>query len=193
MRQLKLAIPLLVAILTAGCDEVPSVVSLLPIYDARTLVFEPALAGSWLEDGSDSHDTFAFEQSADGSTYRLRITEADEHKTVDFDAAVVQLGGVLFLDLCSKDTGFTDAPAHVIVRLRMQEGRLGLQEINNKWLAETLAAGGALPHIKTNNKVVITATTIDLQRFLQLHATDAFAFPEDGADAVWLKRVGENK
>jgi len=193
MRHLKLAIPLLAATLMAGCDEVPSVVSLHPIYDARTLVLEPALAGSWLsEDGAPSHDTWTFEQSANDKTYQLRITEADaEHKTIDFDAAVVQLGGVLFLDVCSKDTGETGAPAHAILRLRVEEGGLELQEINNKWLADTLATGGVLPYIKTNNKVVITAPTTDLQLFLQHHSNDRLAFPDDSADAMWLKRSGE--
>src|SRR5262245_48449001 len=99
MRHLKLAIPFLALIVLSGCDESPSVVSLHPLYDERTLIFEPALAGAWLSED----DTWTFVKTPDGNMYHLQLIQRDSaEKTMFFDAALVQLGGVRFLDLCSE-------------------------------------------------------------------------------------------
>jgi hypothetical protein len=187
MRYAKLAIPLLAVNFLMGCEESPSVVSLHPIYDERTVTFEPALVGAWsYKEKSD--ERWTFKKAPDDNTYRLEVIETSKDKTMIFDAVLVRLGGSLFMDLCSENTGETGAPAHAILKLRLEETKLELQEINNKWLAERAASEG-LPYLKTHTKVVLTAPTLDVQYFLQHHGSDAGAFPEDSPDLMRLSRI----
>jgi hypothetical protein len=180
-----LAIPFLALIVLSGCDESPSVVSLHPLYDERTLTFDPALAGAWLSED----DSWTFIKTPEGNMYRLQLIQRDsEEKTMYFEAALAQLAGVRFLDLCSDNTGETGAPAHAIFRFRLEDDKVELQQIDNKWLAETVASEGKLSYLKHHEKVVITASTIDLQYFLQHHATDSGAFPEDSSEVIQLTR-----
>src|SRR6266446_9031969 len=119
MRNITLAILLLAAIFIGGCDDSPSVVSLHPLYDERTLSFEPGLVASWTLATEGGHsETWTFEKSPAGSTYRLVITEVErERKTTEFEAAAVQLAGFLFMDLRSLYTGETGPPAHMFFRV----------------------------------------------------------------------------
>ena len=187
MRHARLTILLLAVIYLMGCEESPSVVSLHPIYDERTVTFEPALVGAWSYK-EEAAARWTFKKAPDDNTYRLEVIDTSENKTMTFNAVLVRLGGTLFMDLCSENTGETGAPAHAIFKLRLEEDKLELQEINNKWMAEA-AANERLAYLKNHDKVVLTAPTIDVQYFLQHHAVDAGAFPEDSPDLMRLTRV----
>ena len=174
---MKWIVLLMATTVLAGCDEGQPVVSLHPLYDERTLTFEPMLVGSWKQE----EDTWTFKKS-EGGLYRLLVEDkSSDDKTIEFEAAVVQLAGFLFLDLCSTKSGETGAPAHAFFRLRIADDSLSIAELDEKWIEKELVES-QLAHIRAHGKIVITAPTIDLQYFFRKHALDAGAFHEDSPD-----------
>src|SRR5262245_47317378 len=128
MRSTKWIIPLLMAISLTACDDV---VALHPLYDERSLVLDPSLNGSWT---SSDHETWTF-QPLSGQTWKLSITDKDS-ETLEFDAALVELSGFHFLDLSSRDTGFTAAPAHIFAKIRIEQDTLHVAGLNNAWMKQ---------------------------------------------------------
>ncbi len=171
MRILKMAAPAALAILLAGCDDV---VSLYPLYDDRTLVFEPALLGSWTE--GDSGERWTFEQAGE-KTYRLTVTDSKE--TTEITAHLVELGGLLFLDLAEEEAGATGIQGHMFGLVRVERDSLRLGFLKSGWLAKKLKQEQALPFLaapKGEGRMVMVAPTRELQYFILRHALDPEAF-----------------
>ena len=74
---------------SGGC-----VLSLHPLYTERDQVLDPALVGTWAD--KESEDTFTF-QKAEGNAYEF--TYVEKGKPAKFEAHLVRLGKLLFVDL----------------------------------------------------------------------------------------------
>ena len=159
--------------LVTGCV----VTSVYPFYLEKDVVFEPALLGSWQKAGQpDEHWTFARDQA---NGYLVTLASKDTTNVVQGHA--FKLHGEKFLDLSTaqwkEDIQPEPVPSHLLVRLGQIAPSLKMANLNYDWLRELVARNPkAIRHIviKTGDKqedrrVVLTADTAELQRFVIKH------------------------
>lgn len=170
---------LMAAVLLPGC-----VPSLHPLYTEEDLVFEPGLAGTWIDPENDTAWTFA---PGDGKTYAVTYVEGG--KPGRFEGHLVRIGGKLLLDLHPEDPDI-DAndfyrlhlvPAHTFLRVDLGPDTLALRPLHPEWIAALLEKDPkAVAHekIRGGDIVILTAQPRDLQAFLRKHLDAEGAFME---------------
>jgi hypothetical protein len=168
------------------CSCIPSV---NPFYTDQDVVFDARLLGEWQEkDKSDNPDVWKFE-SATNRTYKLTVTEK-EGKQGRFNAHLFHLKQECFLDLipadCDYATNQADLvaasmyPGHLLVRLQQFEPELQFAFFDFDWLQKHLEKNPkALAHHKEGDRIVLTADTRDLQKFVLKHLDELFAKPDE--------------
>lgn len=190
--KLKLTPALLGLGLLFGC--VPSV---NPLYTEKDVVFDPALMGAW--SGDNNKETWAFEKSGD-KAYKLLQTDEDG-RTAEFEVHLVRLKEHRFLDLylvdpgMEKDSkmnsyaGFALIPGHMFMKVTQIQPTLQIAFLDPDWLKELLEKNPrAIAHKKipgnsgdkTEDRIVLTAETEDLQKFILKHINDEKIFGEPG-------------
>jgi DNA-directed RNA polymerase subunit H (RpoH/RPB5) len=179
----------LLAGILAGC--VPSLHSLFTDKDA---FFEPQLVGDW----ADDKETWQFAKQADSNTYEIIYTDKDGKKG-QFTGTLGKINGMIFLDLYPGEAeiqanDFYKAhlvPAHTFLKIEQIQPILKMQVMNPEKLGKMLADDpNLLKHEAIeDDRVVITASTQQLQQFMKQHANDKDLFGET-AD---LKRVEQNE
>ncbi len=186
MRKITLLLATGIMLATAGC-----VPSLNPLYTKQDLVFEAALVGVWAEDDAGK-DTWAFERSGEEG---YRLVYASDGKKGEFEVHLLKLGKTQFLDLYPDDAALSDLnrndfykahliAAHTFAKVTQIEPNLRMAFLNPDWLKEHLQKNPkAIRHEKINDdRIVLTASTKELQEFVLKHAGEAFG------DASDLKR-----
>jgi len=158
------------------CSCIPSV---NPFYTDQDVVFDARLLGEWQEKHkSDKPDVWKF----DGTTnkmYKLTVTEK-EGKQGRFNAHLFQLKQEYFLDLIPDDcqyatnqadlVAFSMFPGHLLLRASQLEPELKLAFFDFGWLEKFLEKNPkALAHHKEGDRIVLTAGTRDLQKFVLKH------------------------
>lgn len=194
-----------VATLLAGC--VP-IVSLHPLFTKENIVFDEKLLGTWVKDVNDPEVTWAFSRldpnAAEGilepwrdeldKFYRLVITD-EEGRSGSFAACLVRLGERLFLDVLpdrfpsdEQDiektklpyNGFFFVPVHTFIRVDAIGARLTLRITDDEQFKDLIAAEpAAVKYEEVNERLVLTASTRELQAFVGKHAGDERLFPND--------------
>ncbi|HWI57825.1 MAG TPA: hypothetical protein VNZ22_11410, partial [Bacillota bacterium] len=156
--------------------------SLHPFYTERDLAWDARLLGEWREKANtNDFETWKFEK-AGTNAYQLTITEKDG-KQGEFAAHLFKLENHYFLDLipteCKYATnqaeivGFAMFPGHLLVRVAQIEPELKLAFLNFDKLAKLLEKDPtALAYHKEQDRVVLTADTAALQRFVLKHIAD---------------------
>ena len=168
--------------LVSGCV----VTSVYPFYLEKDVVFEPALLGSWQKAGQrDEHWTFARDKS---NGYLVTCVSKDTTNVVQGHA--FKLHGEQFLDLSTaqwkEDIQPEPVPSHLLVRIGQIAPSLKMANLKYDWLGDLLAKNPkAIRHIliKTGDKpedrrVVLTADTAELQRFVIKHLKTKGAWDE---------------
>ena len=168
----KILVPLVAcAFLLTAC-----VPSLHPLYTKETTVFREELIGIWKEKPQEEDDASWTFQKGEEKSYKLTIQnkEAKSH----FDARLVKLGEHLFLDLQPDGKSLEDAkvedfykaalvPGHLIIKVKLGE-KLEMQLLEQDYIKNNPKA---LAHtIVDSDRVVITASTAELQAFMKKHA-----------------------
>ncbi|HKS38638.1 MAG TPA: hypothetical protein VJW76_15705, partial [Verrucomicrobiae bacterium] len=168
--------------------------SLNPLYTDKDLLFEKALVGVWVEN-DDSREAWAFERRGEKG-YKLAYTV--DGKTGEFEAYLLKLGETLFLDLYPDDEGFKEMnrndfykshflPAHTFAKVTQIEPTLQMAFLNPDWLKELVEQNPkAIRHEKNGDRIVLTASTKELQEFVLAHARTKNAFGDEPAN---LKRI----
>jgi hypothetical protein len=176
-----------VALGFAGCF-VPSV---NPLYTEKDLVFDPALAGTWGK--ADEDQRWIFARDGDKS-YAWTVQEKDS--TNVFRAHLLKLGEHRFFDAILVRT--TDEakglaricvvmrPAHLFFKVEITNSVLRLDALDCDWLEKLVKED---PHAVTHEwlhepdnppgedgRVLLTASTAELQSFILKHASDPKAF-----------------
>jgi hypothetical protein len=182
----------LLSILALGLILTGCVPSLNPLYTEQDLVFDAALVGTWKSDNDE--ETWTFKKDGEKS-YELKHTDEKGQKAT-FEAHLVKLDKHLFLDLLVTD--LTDdaklnnlahmamAPCHLFFKVHQIGGGPRLSLLDADWISKHLESNpDALKHRKTENHLLLTADTKDLQRFIIEHADNEDAF--DKEDALVLK------
>jgi len=170
------------------CSCLPS---LKPFYTEKDVVFDTRLVGEWqAQDKSNEPGHWKFEK-ADGKAYQLTIVEKNGRQG-EFNARLFQLRGNYFLDIIPSDcdyatnqadlVSFAMYPGHLLVRVSQFEPELKLAFFDFDWLGDYLEKNPkALAHHAEDKRIVLTAETRDLQRFVLKHLAGGKLFQEPGA------------
>ncbi len=172
------------AILLAAC--IPSV---NPFYEDKDVVFDQHLIGEWQEKGvTNQPEVWSFEQSSN-KAYNLTVTE--EGKTGKFSAHLFKLKQEQFLDLIPTDcnyandqagmVAFSMFPGHLLMRVGQIEPELKLAPCDYDWLEKFLQKNPkALSHHLEPERILLTADSGDLQKFVLKHLGTNELFKEYG-------------
>ena len=176
-----------VSLVLPGC-----VPSLNPLYTEKDLVFDAALVGTWAEQ-DDSRETWSFNKSGE-KEYKLIYTEDD--KTGEFKAHLLKLGNTLYLDFFPESDGLKDSkrndfylshfvPGHMFAKVTQVEPTLRMAMLNPDWLKKLLEKNpkAIAYHAVGEDRIVLTASTAELQKFIVANTGEAFG------DPATLKRV----
>jgi hypothetical protein len=171
-------------ILLAAC--IPSV---NPFYQDKDVVVNAHLVGEWQDaKGGDNPETWSFEQSTNKG-YNLTITE--QGKTGKFSAHLFQLKEAQFLDLIPTDcdyatnqadlVAFSMFPGHLVLRVAQIEPELKIAACDYDWLGNYLETNSTvIAHHTESQRIILTAETADLQKFLLNHQGTNELFREYG-------------
>lgn len=171
----------LLLVLLGGC-----VPSLHPLYTDETLIFEEKLIGKWSEKGNDTIWEF---RKAGENKYEVRVFDSGSGGR--FEGHLVNLEGELFLDLYPEELDMDDdfyklhfVRAHTFLRVSQLDPNLQLAMMNPDIIEDE---PNVLKHERTDDSMVLTASTEELQKFMINHANDANAFDPDAA--VMVRRI----
>lgn len=166
--------------------------SLHPLYNDNDRIEVLELEGKWL---SDSKDIWEFTKVEDEPTYILRFTDhkkqgeqSPETKTANFEANIVKLGGHYFMDLYPGDNKSLDnmnemlaihlLAAHTFAKLEIIDGQPYIYFMDPKWLEDLFTENKIrIAHeVVDDDKIILTASTKELQKFISKYANDENAF-----------------
>jgi hypothetical protein len=192
----KISLALVLVALTGGVGCIPT--SINPLYTGEDLVFDPALIGVWRSEG-DSKEIWAFEKAGD-TEYKFVYTDEDG-KTGRFEAHLLKLGTLRFLDLFPDESGIEEMDrsgyykvhllrTHSFLKVTRIEPALQMAPLDLKWLREFLGKHpDTIRHQKIGEgdeaQIVLTASTPELRQFVEKHLKTEGAFGE----AINLKRM----
>jgi hypothetical protein len=165
------------ALLLSAC-----ILSLQPLYTDADVAFDAALLGTWKP--ADAATSWTCTKSERGA---YRVVFVDERgRKGDFSMHLVAIGAERFLDLFpveasgSRQNAFYGdhwIPAHTFVRLLAVGANLEMELLDEERLRKLLAERPrTIAHETVGGRIVITASTAELQRFLVEQAGTPGAF-----------------
>ena len=174
--------------------------ALHPFYRQKDVVFDRALLGVWAEKEGDD-DSWTFET---GTNQSYRVTVKDEKRSDHLEGFLFKLGTNTFLDLTVGERTFKEhdldgfsglhlVPVHTVARVRLRGDTLTLSFMDLEWLGKLLEKNpNAIRHemagVKDNDeRLVLTASTSELQAFIQEHLDEAFLKDPDALKRITTK------
>jgi hypothetical protein len=180
------------------------VVSLHSLFTEENIVFDEKLLGTWVDDPNSPKITWEFKRAdANENAYRLIFSDDEGGKGL-FVAHLVKLKDKLFLDVhlgespllvevkdpnVMMDPNKFDVwkyntlfliPAHTFIRVNSVEPQLKMLQTNDDAMKEFLKADpNAVKHELVEDKIVLTASTKELQAFVLKYADDKRVFPAE--------------
>ncbi len=184
----------LLAALLGGC--VP-VMSLHSLYTKENVVFEEKLLGTWVNDPNSPEAIWEFKRFDDpNNAYKLIFSDKDGHKG-SFVAHMVKLENSLFLDVfpdefpCDPDPNDPNKvewpynslfliPAHTFIKIDSIGPQLKMRLTDDDKMAELLKEDpNAVKHMLIEDRLILTASTEELQAFVLKYADDSRVFPDE--------------
>lgn len=175
MRSVRIFVLSFIVVFMASCF----VSSLHPLYTDKDLTFTQELVGTWEND-----DVWIFEKSGE-NVYELTIKEQESKKTGVYETHLVKLGKYLFLDMYP-DEGEMEGygydihfvPTHSFWKVKIEKDVLHLAFMDSDWLEEMIDKKKVnIAHVRLEDRIVLTASTEELQKFVLKYAEDTDAFP----------------
>ena len=172
---LKFFVVFCTALSLTGCAP-----SLHPFFTDEDVVFDEALLGVWI---SDSGKKCIITRSGDKDYELLYLDDAAWR----FEARLIELGGVRFLDLypkpLGKDIGLYPenfVPAHTLARVVIGKDSISIAMMDGGWLKRLSDQNQLdLAHERINDDMIaLTAPTRELQAFALKNADNKDAFGE---------------
>jgi hypothetical protein len=178
------------AVLLGGC--VP-VISLHPLYTDKDVVFQEKLLGTWVQDSDEA--TWEFKTIGEPkNAYKLIFTDREGQKG-SFVARLVKLQDRLFLDIYPSempweldDPNKVDwpynslflIPAHTFLKIDSMEPQLKIRQTFESKVKELLEQDpNAIKHAIIEDRLVLTASTKELQAFVLKYADDDRVFADE--------------
>lgn len=179
------------SVVATGCDSdgYPFIMSLQPLYTQLDLEADSRLNGMWTDKEGDV--TFSFEEGAEEGkekAYKLVVKDKDEgqEESGEFDVRLVRLGASYFLDIYPRSSKegnefyrahFTRA--HTIARVEINQDSIQMAFLSASWLkAKMMEKSVDAPYVKTEDALLLTGTTEEVQELVFSHANDDEAFPD---------------
>jgi hypothetical protein len=177
MRTIRILLVFGIALLFSGC-VVPS---LHPLFTEKDLVFDPALIGTWVEE--NEKETWTFQKAGD-HTYDLFYE--GEGDSAEFEAHLLRLGKFEFLDIYPEEPDIKNdfckfhlILTHTFSRIWIDGDTLRTAMLNPQWLEDMIARRNVkIAHERLDDRIVLTASTKELQKFILKYAEDINAFPD---------------
>jgi hypothetical protein len=163
---------------TLGCY----VQSIQPLYTDQTMAFDPALVGTWV---SQEDEEFVFTMS-DTTRGMYTLLSDEGGATARFEAVLVELGGVAFLDIYpeapeSENTFYIDhlLRVHNMLRVEVDADTLWASDFDAEWLQAMIDKKRTrLSSVPLDGAVLLTGSTAELQAFVTKFARTPEAFSE---------------
>jgi len=178
----------LLAVLLGGC--IPAL-SLHPLYTEKDVVFDKKLLGTWVQD--DSNNTWEFKHPDESKKAYGLVFCDEEGKKGSFVAHLVKLENRLFLDVYPSELPWEPRdpnkmewaynslfliPAHTFLKIDTTEPqwkmRLTIEGEMEKLLKEDPKA---VKHTSIEKRLLLIASTKELQAFVLKYADDNRVFP----------------
>lgn len=182
-------------LLISGC-----IPSLHPLYFKEDRLILEILEGKWL---SSDNDTWEFKKVEKEPSYILSFTEENQpgeqskqNHTANFEANVLKLGDCYFMDLYPGDNDQLDElnnllsihliSAHSFLKLEIDNSQLIIYQMNPDWLINLFKENKIrISHeVVDEDKIVLTASTRELQKFITKYEHEEEAFLEPVALTV---------
>ena len=185
-------------VLITGCV----VTSVYPFYTEKDLTFDPGLLGTFAETEAAQTNFWIFERDKTNA-YLVTFVEGANNRTNQdrtSQAHLFKLGGQLFLDFftpqSNQDIEPEPLPTHLLMRVSQITPTLKMSPMTYDWLKNLLAKNPkAIRHIviptgynSTDQRIVLTADTAELQRFVLKHLNTKEAWNND-SDSQGLIRI----
>jgi hypothetical protein len=160
--------------------------SISPLYDARTVVFDERLRGSWA--GDDASWSFSPDG---GGGYDSLYTENGE--SIPATAHLARIDGHLYLDVYVDEMpeGAVEIyqwlflPLHTLLRVDDLGDALRTSSLDYVWLGKYLKDHpNEIDYMLVDDRVVFTSGTAAVQAFVAAHADD----PEAWEEAIVMER-----
>jgi len=182
-----------------GCDDEDSacVVSAVhPFYMPQDLDSDGAIVGAWKY---EDEVTFVF-TPGDNNILNVTVEEEEEPEkrfTSRFEGHLFRLGADSFLDLYPASVPEGSEfyflhffRCHTVAKVDLSAGSLEMRFVSPAWLAKQIKAGTVtIAHTKSDEILLLTATTEEMQELLYLNVSDENAFRE----AIVFERTGEEE
>ncbi|MFA6242779.1 MAG: hypothetical protein WC655_17705 [Candidatus Hydrogenedentales bacterium] len=184
---IRIGIGLCLLLMATGCP----VLSLQPLYESTDeLVSRPDLLGKWIENEGDEN-VIEF-VAVNDTSYRMIAREGDEN--LEFDVAIVEIRGQLFMDLLleepSGDAAMYSQNLHQFWAIDLSKDTLAVKALAGDWAKERSEKGRLwVRHVRIDDKTILTAKPSRLQRFVHKWGKD----PEAFAEMFILHRVPPSK
>jgi hypothetical protein len=184
-----------VALLMAGCLP-----SLHPLYDDTTLIFKKELIGKWMQDDGG---LWQFKKAGD-KEYELRICDDDQKELGRFSTHLIEIKGLMFLDLFPDDEPLEDLddfykihilPVHTFMKVDQINPNLRLRMIDYEKVGEMIENDPNLikHEVVDDDRIVLTASTEELQNFVVRHVDTIFYDSNDSSDLIRLEPLYSEK
>jgi hypothetical protein len=162
------------ALASSGC----LVLSLQPVYDGASVVFDEALVGTWV---NAEDETSATIERAEWRSYKVAYT--DRFATRTFHGNLTKIGAATYLDLTEargEDEGPFLLPVHGVFRVNVAGDTLSAAPLDYGWFTRAIEQK-ALKRLSVafddRRNVVIASSTADLRRWLTQVPAEAFTAP----------------
>jgi hypothetical protein len=182
------------AMLLCSCEPELSVHRL---YTADDVVFDPNLPGSWVaaepNENSGTMQMDIVKAGTDGYefTFTMQDTPTAQVGKISFDAHLVKLHGRVFIDVVQTALQIDGKPSerqivvpgHMFGRISVDGENLRMSFLDDDWVTREIKSGDLSLDSEDEgfHPVVLTASTVELQKFVVDHADDdeAFSFAVD--------------
>ncbi len=189
MKTKKLLFYLLAALL-GGCIPV---MSLHPLYNQEDVMFEEKLLGTWVDDSNET--TWEFKRPDESKKAYELIFRDNEGGKGSFVVHLVKLRNRLFLDVypnqfpCDLEdpnktewgyNAFFYVPAHTFIKIDSIEPQLRMRLTDDEEMGQLLKEDpNAVKYELLDNKLILTASTKELQAFVLKYADDSRLFSDE--------------
>ena len=187
----------LIIVIIGGCIPV---MSLHPLYTEEDVVFEEGLLGKWFDDFNEPEAFWKFERiEKPKNAYKLILSDEEGNKG-SFIAHLVKLQDKLFLDAYPGESLWEPEepnevdflfnnlfllPTHIFMKVDSIEPELKIWLTLESKMEELLKENpSAIEHTKVEDRLVLTASTKELQAFVLKYADNENLF----ADEIVLNR-----
>ncbi|MEO6675647.1 MAG: hypothetical protein ABIN93_19620 [Ginsengibacter sp.] len=158
-----------------------TVLSLNPLFTEQEAFLFPQAENRW---ALDKNDTVVIKKTGD-NFYQLKYGEANNPS--QYEAVFISVGNTTFLDLVpkipdtigSKDYRKQIQSLHSFLKIKIEKDTLWVAELNYAWFYNQLTKNrNLLAHSWREGGLLITATSNELQNFIEAHINDPAFFDQ---------------